>query len=425
MKVKILIKRFCPDEVIGGAEAFAGRIAGGLAALGHQVQITSARYKSSWKKKDVLAGVTSGSHSQIPVIRLPHPASRFVGTVVFNLSLLWSLIRERHSYDVVFVCFASFEAATAALASLFTAKPVVCKIAASGPNGDIGLLSRRWYSPVANALIRRINCFIGLNREVIEDLLRLGVKRSKIAHIPNGIDTVRFKPVSPERKALAKQKIGVDPAGRLIVSVGRLTRQKSFETLIRALAGLSDRQDWQTFILGQGSEHDFLTAEIKKYGLEQRVIITLESNDIRRYLSAADIFVLPSRWEGVSNALLEAMSSGLACIASDIPGSNEVINHGSNGLLFETDNHGALAETIEQLLMNPIETKALGLYARRSIRDAYALENIVHRYEALFETVRDGRPVEDGPSPEITIPSSGPESWNQPEKSNETEHVHL
>jgi glycosyltransferase involved in cell wall biosynthesis len=429
MNVRILIKRFCPDEVIGGAERFAGRLAEGLTARGHHVRITSARYKSAWKKHETLPCRDGGGLRAVPVDRLPHPPARFLGTAVFNLSLLGSLIMNRAGYDIVYVCFASFEAVTAALASILTGKPVVCKIAASGRDGDIGLLSRRRFFPLAALLLRRMTCFVALNREVDLELRRIGVPASKIVCIPNGVDTDRFEPVSPGQKTLSKRRLDVEPDTPVIVAVGRLARQKSFETLIRALADLPAGLRWRAFILGQGAQLSFLEAEIEQHRLADRLTITIEPDDIGRYLSAADIFVLPSRWEGLSNALLEAMASGLACLCSDIPGNNDVVESGSNGILFRAEDHWALAAALERLLRDPALMETLGERARRSVRDHYSIRTVVESYLDLFERLRRdhlaAREPADTPAAVSPLPRANAKASDKPnpEKAHETEYV--
>ena len=115
-----------------------------------------------------------------------------------------------------------------------------------------------------------------------------------------------------------------DPVTPTILSIGRLTGAKNHEAALQALAGLTDR-DFRYVLLGDGEERERLIALAAELGLSDRVTFAGHRSDIRPYLLDADMFLLPSLWEGFGLAAVEAMNAGLPVIASDVPGLSEVV----------------------------------------------------------------------------------------------------
>jgi glycosyltransferase involved in cell wall biosynthesis len=141
------------------------------------------------------------------------------------------------------------------------------------------------------------------------------------------------------------------PAAPFVVGVGRLSRVKGFDLLIRAFATLSRQQpDWRLVILGEGEERTALESLVTGLGLQGRVLLPGAIAAPGPVLSSASLFVLPSRYEGFPNALLEAMALGLACVATDCDsGPREIISDGVDGLLVPADDVEAMATAMLRL----------------------------------------------------------------------------
>jgi glycosyltransferase involved in cell wall biosynthesis len=141
-----------------------------------------------------------------------------------------------------------------------------------------------------------------------------------------------------------RERLGL-PSGPLVACVARLDRDKDLATLVRALAPL----DASLVLIGEGDER--LALEVLASGLmPERVHIVGEQADPLPWLAAADAFALPSRLEGLSRALIEAMAAGLPCVASDIPGNRELVRDGETGLLFAVGDTQALGEQLARVL---------------------------------------------------------------------------
>jgi glycosyltransferase involved in cell wall biosynthesis len=202
--------------------------------------------------------------------------------------------------------------------------------------------------------------------------------RTRIEVIENGVDAEAFTPDGP-RAARA--------AAPLIVQVGRLSRQKGQDRSIRALARCADRTI-RLRLVGDGPDAELLAALADDLGVADRVEF-VGSADPRPHLRAADLVVLPSRWEGMSLVLLEAMATGAAVIATDCGDSQLVL--GDAGIVIgdaDGDDDALterLGETISDLLASPDNRRELGRRARSAVESRFRLEDTVQRYFRLWQ----------------------------------------
>lgn len=178
---------------------------------------------------------------------------------------------------------------------------------------------------------------------------------------------------------------------RDIVAVGRLTAQKNHALLIRAYAALGPVED-RLLIFGEGEKRSELEALVKELGLEGRVLLPGLREDVARDIESAKLFVLPSDYEGMPNALLEAMALGLACISSDCPcgGPKELIEDGVSGLLFPVGDREALSACLRRLLEDDETRRALARAAREKAED-FRPEAVFGRWENYVQSVIDGK----------------------------------
>ncbi len=176
-----------------------------------------------------------------------------------------------------------------------------------------------------------------------------------------------------------------------ILAVGRLTAQKNHALLIRAYAALGPVDD-RLVIYGEGEKRAELEALISDLGLEGRVLLPGLSADIPHDIGSAKLFVLPSDYEGMPNALLEAMALGLPCIASDCPcgGPAELIEHGENGLLFPVGDEQALTAALRELLNDGDKRAVLARKAREKAGD-FRPEIIFKHWESYVQSIINGR----------------------------------
>ncbi|TMK76582.1 MAG: glycosyltransferase family 4 protein [Actinobacteria bacterium] len=242
-----------------------------------------------------------------------------------------------------------------------------------------------WYGKLARSrttrLLRRIVENVGLRSAQavivttpeIEAYISTRIDAARIHLIPNGVDTTRFVPVS--RPWRAKKRV---------LYVGRLSEEKNLDTLIEATAKLLGRFDIGLTLVGEGPLHASLDRSARERRVPVEFIPVVEHGELPRYLQDADAFVLPSLTEGHPKVLLEAMSAGVPCVASDVDGSRAVLTDGETGLLFDPLDACALASHLERLLTDLDLARRIGARARAAVLERYDLSRLVEREIALL-----------------------------------------
>jgi glycosyltransferase involved in cell wall biosynthesis len=213
-------------------------------------------------------------------------------------------------------------------------------------------------------------------------LQKLGYKPSKVITIRNGVDLAGW-PASKIDRQKKRMELRLSGADVLIGAVGRLDRQKGFGTLIEAMARLKGT-DARCVILGDGPEHDRLHALIRKHELERTVWLLGEKDEIPSWLSAFDLYCLPSLWEGLPNALLEAMALGLPVVASNVDGVPEAVADGKDGLLVPPSKPAALAKALASLVSDAGKRASLGAAAKATVNEKFTLRRMIEEYERAY-----------------------------------------
>ena len=170
-----------------------------------------------------------------------------------------------------------------------------------------------------------------------------------------------------------------------IVAVGRLEQQKNHAMLINAFKKAHKSfPEYKFYIYGDGKLRCSLTKQIESLGLEESVFLPGNVFDIHEKISDAEMFVLSSNYEGLSNALLEAMMMGLPCISTNCAGSNEVIQNNINGLLIPMGSEDKLAEGMKRLLYDKELSYQIGKKSKITSRE-FESENVIRKWEAIIE----------------------------------------
>jgi glycosyltransferase involved in cell wall biosynthesis len=199
------------------------------------------------------------------------------------------------------------------------------------------------------------------------EYLRLGrrLPPEKIHTIRNGIDLRRFR-ACPSAQQDPRPNLGIAPGGILLVCAARLEPQKGHAVLLRALAEIPDlpRPRIHLVCLGEGRLGAELRLLARQLGVESRVIFAGFSPDVPAWLAVADVFVLPSYYEGLPLSAIEAAAAGCPVIATAVDGTPEVVRHGETGLLVPPGDPHALALALRRLIADPVLRKAMGEAAR-------------------------------------------------------------
>jgi glycosyltransferase involved in cell wall biosynthesis len=214
-----------------------------------------------------------------------------------------------------------------------------------------------------------------------------GLPSDRVVCLPGGVDTASFQVPTASERAAARARLGISDGIVVFLFVGRLEPVKGVTTLLEGWKRSASSFQRRLLIVGEGSLSKELRVAVDAEGLGD-VSLEGEHTDVSKYLHAADVFVLPSEWEGISNALLEAMSAGLPALVSDVPGNRAVVEDEVNGLVFTRGDSDALASGILALQAAPLRNK-LAKETRSSIYRRYSLDRSVRLHLDLYSRLHD------------------------------------
>lgn len=367
-RVAMVIQRYLPHQ--GGAERQLKQLAPLLRARGFDLSILT-RHEKGLAYYEVIDGV--------PVHRLPSIGPKPLAAATFTMSAV--LLLFKLNPDIVHAHEILSPASIAVLSKRMRKHPVVLKILRGGARGDVFKLKRRpfWKSYLGN-LNQMVDAFVAISQEIGNELSLLGVPDEKRIFIPNGVDTGRFAPISEDAKIKLRTRLALPATATIVVYAGRLVPEKRVDLLLKIWKEVhSKHPNSCLLIVGQGSEADRLK-KISGDGVQ----FTGQVEEATPYLQAADLFVLPSSTEGLSNAMLEAMSCGLPVLSTNVGGAPDVIQHNLSGYLIPAEDMLSLQQGLETLLDDSTLRFRLGSNARARILSDFSLDSIAERLAALY-----------------------------------------
>ncbi len=216
----------------------------------------------------------------------------------------------------------------------------------------------------------------------------LGVNEKRIKLVYSGVDVDAFsKECSINEINKMKESLGLK-GGPIVGTIGRLSPVKGQRFLLEAMVSvISEVEDAKVIIVGDGPEEKALKNLAKSLGIECAVHFFASSPGTYKFLSVMDIFAFPSKNEGLGIALLEAMASGKACIASSIGGISDIIKDGSNGILTEVGDIDAISNAIIYLLRDPELRMKMGENARTLVKERFSLNSMADNIIQLYKKI--------------------------------------
>jgi glycosyltransferase involved in cell wall biosynthesis len=228
------------------------------------------------------------------------------------------------------------------------------------------------YYPVERFLSRFTDTLVTINHEDFERAKSLHAKR--VLYIPGvGVDTAKFKNTQVDRKK-KRQELGIPTDAFLIVSVGELSMRKNHAAVIKAISRMSDFKPYY-LVCGEGPEKENLRTLSKDLGIGQQVIFAGFRNDIAEVLRIADCFAFPSRQEGLSVALMEAMAAGLPIVCSKIRGNTDLVEDGKGGYLTDPDDADGISEDIRKIYTSAELREQMAAFNLEKIK-SFSKENV-------------------------------------------------
>lgn len=355
---------------VGGSERQALEQSAALAARGHRVTVLTRRLGGLAAREKVRG---------ISVRRIPVFGDGALNSFCFLFGVLYWLLLHWTEWDAVHAHLAGSPALAAALAARLLGRPVLVKLGGGRGIGELAASSRTvWGRVKLRALGALRPLFIAVVRDLVDEA-REFLGPVPIEILPNGVDTSSFSPADAAKKKELRVRLGWPADLPVFLYTGRFSPEKRLPWFLRSWREASAGRAFAVLV-GEGPERAAVEAEAPG----GRVMVLAPSEALSEVYAAADIFFLPSTSEGLSNALLEAMASGLAPMASAVGGTAETIEDGRTGLLFGRDDEPALRATVRRLIEEKGLVERLGRAARAEAEARYGLPRVVERLEELY-----------------------------------------
>lgn len=365
--MRILILSNVPPATVGGAEVQALHLARHWASSGHNVMVAGN-------------GNTPFTDKNLKIERIPTlQRYRWLRASSYIVSALWMLWRYRNKYDVIYCRFLKEQAFVASLAKLIfrLRQPLVACPACASTGGEAELIKMSKLRHIWLALLKNnVTTVNAMSQQIEAEMLDLGFHPTQISNISNG---VVIPPAHP-RDTNSTECISA-------LFIGRLTHQKGLDTLLEAMHTLKlGGYNLQLHLVGDGPLHKILVETTERLNLSDRIFFEgpVAPSYISEKLASADLFILPSRFEGMPGALLEAIAHGVPAVVTRVSGSEEVIDP-SIGWTVPAGDSSALADAIQSALVVGKEgLHTMGDRAREKACQQYDIGIIAQRYERLF-----------------------------------------
>lgn len=422
-RIYIAIPTFHP--LVGGAETQTLAQSQRLIEKGYQIQIITFRHHHTWLSRETIQGV--------PVMRvaglflgrrdtLPRLLQRLMYLIAI-IVMSWTLWHHRKKYDILQVCQLGSLCLPLAAVCRLARKPMTILLINSGSgdprtkskgpatllagpldpktpwlrvdgptwiDGDIyGVLSmKNFIRSTMYRLLQDVHAvLLVLSTQMLHCLKEHNLDLPGTRVIPNGVDIVRFQP--------PPSNLTNEEWAKTVVCVSKLRYEKGTDVLLQAWHLVQKQMpDARLIIVGSGPLQGQQEMLADTLHIRQSVEFAGLQSDVPAQLHRGMIAVLPSRWEGMPNALLEAMATGCACVATRVSGSEDLIQSGVNGLLVTPEDYSGLAEALLTLLKDPTLAKKYGAAARARIEQHYTLEHILDMYIDLYRELANRHTAE-------------------------------
>jgi glycosyltransferase involved in cell wall biosynthesis len=365
--------------VVGGSEVEAQRVCSALIKRGHRVTVA-----------------TTGGAPMPPLRMWTDPAgvpvrlyaahwNGVMKDIVYAISVAWLLIRERRNYQAVYFLMQGLHLAVGLPVARLLRKTIIMKVGGSGvlpamALSPTGRLEIRWLRKWADRIMI-------LNEGMRAEALVARFPADRLVWMPNPVDTEQFSPVPDAQRRQLRAQHGLPPDASIIIYTGRLAPEKSLHVLVEAFATVRHQRPQAHLVLvGDGPMRTALTEQTQRLGCHDNTCFVgnVAPSEIPQWLQMADVFALVSPSEGFPCALVEAMSAGLASVVSDIPAIRQLVQSQQHGLLSPPGDAAAVSAALIRILDDHELRTRMGAEARRSVKELYATERVLERYEALL-----------------------------------------
>lgn len=352
MKIVFFVKDFHNSDVFSktgmpvksGAEFHAENQAQLLRSAGHTVSLMAKKRKWRDKARETIGG--------IDVVRL-HAPFRW-------LELMLRLATTHRETDMLYILGQPWFAVWAIVWSKITGIPVFLTLTSESELFDRSRNWRTW-------LLANCDGYIANSKAMYKGLVeRARIDRARIRLLPHGVDVRKYAPVSAAEKSVLREKYGFSTDQKIVLYCARVAINKGVDTLQRAWRIVHEQLPAAQLLIVGGGHYELLD-QLRALGREtgNSVHVYGELPVVTDFYQLADVYIFPSRFEGLPTSLMEAVSSGLPCIASNIGGCEDLVFPDENGLLVEPESPEGFAKAMLALLNSPQRREAMSIVARR------------------------------------------------------------
>jgi glycosyltransferase involved in cell wall biosynthesis len=370
IKVAMIIQEYFPH--LGGAEKQLSALAPLLKERGVELYILTRRYPGLAQYELI---------DEVPVYRLPILSPKALASLIFTFTALSVLNRLKPS--IIHAHGLLSPTTTAVIAKRWLGIPVVSKSLRGGILGDLIRLMNKPLGPSRFHLLQKhVDAFIAISNEIKNELIESGISPERCIFIPNGVNLDEFQPATQYVKNRLRKQLGL-PEGPLVIFVGRLEPEKRVDNLVQVWLEIRRQYaDAHLLILGTGTQEERLKQMAAGSVLFRGVV-----DNVATYLQTADLFVLPSVSEGLSNALLEALATGLPVVVTATGGTTDIVRHKVSGWLIQDYTPRNLLAGILAFLDNKPLREGCAREGRRFVLENYSLINTADNLCKLYNSL--------------------------------------
>jgi glycosyltransferase involved in cell wall biosynthesis len=318
-------------------------------------------------------------------------SSMAVNSILYLIDAFFWLVANRGKYDVIHCQQMFGPTMVAAIASVFIKKPILTRITLSGETGEANAVRQMSFSGIRLRLLNRVSKWVALTGEMKSELETLDIPPEKIEIIYNATEIPPEAAFETKTREKYRKKLNLEYE-KIAVFTGRLSQEKGLDVLINAWKTVAEKYpNAHLLLLGDGGNFRNVENDLKeqsaRLGLEKTIHFLGYVSNPKEYLLASDIFVLPSRAEGMSNALVEAMACGAVIVTTGIPAMLELCEDGENALIVKLDDVSELAQAIIKLFDEPQTAYNLAFSARQKAEKDLSIETMISKYIGAYEEI--------------------------------------
>lgn len=385
LSVLMISPQFKP--LYGGYERAAERLSRALVDAGLRVEVVTERRDRAWPVSEECEGLR--------ITRVWTIYRRHLHTLTSLIGFAGYLLRSGREFDVWHVHQYGYQAALAVALGGILRRPVVLKLTNSAAMGiqqalmtDAGVTAR-----LLAHLHRKVSACVAITDETRDEARRFGIPANRIHLVPNGLPPDEFRPATAAERAAAKRQLGLD-CQKLVLSVARLSEEKNPLGLLEAWSAIPPpaRKGALLAMVGDGPQEGEVRRKVESLRIGDSVVLAGRRGDVENWYRAADLYVIASHNEGLSNSMIEALAGGLPVISTRVSGSSILAGPSPAGVLVEVDRAAELAGALERLLDDSALRERLSANARAVFESSFLLDTVSQQMIALYQRLAGRAP---------------------------------